>query len=167
MTPLFNKCIQVVLQNEGGYQCDPDDLGNWTGPNRTGELRGTKYGIAARFFPKEDIKNLSKDRAMHLYYWHYWRPMNLEGLHNELSALHIFDMGVNAGKGRAIRMAQRLVGVKIDGVFGLQSTAAVNNFAEFVEEYKAERRAYYVTIAKGKNAKFLNGWLNRVEKTKL
>jgi lysozyme family protein len=45
---LFEKCITVVLLHEGGYVNNPSDYG--------GE---TKYGIAKRFFPQEDIKNLT------------------------------------------------------------------------------------------------------------
>ena len=34
--------------HEGGLSLDPNDRGNWTGGKKgSGELRGTKYGIAA------------------------------------------------------------------------------------------------------------------------
>ena len=46
----FNNIIEVVLQHEGGYVNDPNDLG--------GE---TKYGITKRFYPDVDIKNLTKE----------------------------------------------------------------------------------------------------------
>lgn len=163
MTPLFDRCIRVVLRNEGGFQNNPADSGNWTGPNRTGELVGTKYGIAARFWPEEDIPNLSEERAKYLYYHYYWKPMGVEWLPDE-AALHIFDHGVNAGKGVAIRMAQRMVGVDADGRIGPVTRRAISAYQTFVEDYKQERRAYYTAVARGKNAAFLQGWLNRVEK---
>ena len=50
MNLFAKKVISVVLLNEGGFQKHPKDPGNWTGPNCTGELIGTKYGIAARYF---------------------------------------------------------------------------------------------------------------------
>jgi len=57
---LFDKCMVVIFAHEGGYVNDPDDLG--------GEIN---YGICKRYFPDEDIKNLTKERAKELYYEHY------------------------------------------------------------------------------------------------
>ena len=164
---LFNKCIEVVLVHEGGYQCNPNDLGNWTESNRTGQLKGTKYGICARYFPLLDIKNLTVAKARDIYHLHYWLPMNLDGILNELSALHIFDFGVNAGKRRAIRTAQNIVGVKADGICGRITTRAINEYNNFVEDYKNVRIQYYKSIAERdpQNKTFLKGWLNRVDNT--
>ena len=154
---LFNKCIEIVLKHEGGYVNDPDDWG--------GE---TNYGIAKRYFPNEDIKNLTIERAKELYYQYYWLPMNLEGIQNESAVLEIFDFGVNAGRGRAIKKAQELAGVLADGICGPVTTNAINSYkGDFVEDYKEKRRKYYRHIAgKRNNVKFLRGWLNRVEKCK-
>ena len=52
MKTTFDKIIEVVLEHEGGYVNDPDDAG--------GE---TKYGIAKRWYPSVDIKNLTKEQA--------------------------------------------------------------------------------------------------------
>jgi lysozyme family protein len=167
MTSLFNKCIDVVLQHEGGFQANENDLGNWVGGYKTGKLVGTKYGIAARFFPEEDIANLTIERAKYLYYVHYWTPMNLDGICREASALEVFDFGVNAGKRRAVRTAQKLCGVSQDGVVGPKTKYAINNYdGDFVKDYKHARRVYYEYIAtKRDNHVFLQGWLNRVDKT--
>jgi lysozyme family protein len=36
---------------EGGYSCDPNDVGNWTGAHLgEGILVGTKYGIACHTY---------------------------------------------------------------------------------------------------------------------
>ena len=168
MTELFLKCIDVILVNEGGYQNNPNDLGNWTGPNRTGELKGTKYGIACRFFPYLDIKNLTVAQAREIYWQKYYLPMALEGIKNHLSVLQIFDFGVNAGKVRAIRTAQSLVNVKPDGLCGVVTRQAVNAFEfNFPAMYMSERVKYYNMIAERdpKNKVFLKGWLSRVWET--
>lgn len=167
-TDLFKRCIEVVLVNEGGFQNNPNDLGNWTGPNRTGELKGTKYGIAARFFPYLDIKNLTMAQARQIYYTKYWLPMELDGIINELAVLQMFDFGVNAGKGRAIRTAQNIVGVIADGYCGRITKEAINKYEYgFVNAYVNVRILYYRTIAERdpKNKIFLNGWINRVVNT--
>lgn len=52
---------------EGGYVNDPRDPG--------GE---TKYGIAKRSHPKEDIKNLTIEQAITIYNKEYWVAYNIE-----------------------------------------------------------------------------------------
>ena len=52
MKKTFEEIIEIVLEHEGGYVNDPDDAG--------GE---TKYGIAKRWYPDVDIKNLTKEQA--------------------------------------------------------------------------------------------------------
>ena len=47
MLTTFDEIIEITLHHEGGYVHDPNDLG--------GE---TNFGIAKRFYPDEDIKNL-------------------------------------------------------------------------------------------------------------
>jgi lysozyme family protein len=158
MTELFNKCIQVILEHEGGYVDDPDDLG--------GE---TKYGIAKRFFPNEDIKNLTVERAKEIYWEKYWQPMKLDSIDDEASALELFDMGVNAGIRNATKMAQNIVNAIPDGDLGPKTIIAINSYGNnFVTEYKESRRMYYVdiTINRPANIKFLKGWLKRVYNTK-
>lgn len=156
---LFNKCIEVVLKNEGGYVNHPNDPG--------GE---TNFGIAKRFFPDEDIKNLTIERAKELYYSRFWLPMNLEGIIYEEIVLQIFDFGINAGRGRAIKKAQKLCGIEVDGICGPNTTKAINNYVgDFLEAYKAKRKEYYIRLAerKPKLKVFLKGWLNRVNHTHL
>ena len=157
----------VVFKHEGGFQCMKKDSGNWVGGYKTGKLVGTKYGIAAKFFPNEDIKNLTKGRAVELYYSAFWEPMNLEGICNESAVLEIFDFGINAGKRRSIRTAQKLAGVKADGAIGPISIKAINNYdGDFVKDFKHARRVYYEYIStKRDNHVFLRNWLSRVDST--
>ena len=167
---LFHECVEVILDNEGGFQNNPNDPGNWVGGFRTGILVGTKYGIAAKFFPDVDIKNLTRHDAADLYYEYYWKRMNLEGINNPEIVLQIFDMGVNAGKANAIRKAQRLAEVKPDGIMGDVTKKAINNYCgDFLFAYKHARKVYYEWLAENKPwaKKFLKGWLNRVEETRL
>ena len=158
MDKLFEKCIPIILKNEGGYVNHPHDPG--------GE---TKYGIAKRFFPDEDIKNLTIERAKEIYYKHYWLPMALRGIDNEESVLQIFDFGVNAGTRRAIRKAQQILEIKQDGVCGPITRKAINDYGDdFVIHYKIARSNYYEHLAfsRPRLRVFLRGWLNRIEHTK-
>ena len=169
---LFNKFIAVILKNEGGYVNHPADPG--------GE---TRYGIAKRFFPNEDIKNLTISRARELYYSHFWKPMKLEGINDEELALHIFDFGVNAGRGRSVKLIQGIVGAKpIDGICGPITKGRINSFTPIdkccnekaisysaLDLFKEGRVHYYKNLANRKPELkvFLKGWLNRVDHTRL
>ena len=176
---LFDRVISVVLRSEGGYQCDPDDIGNWT---REGCLKGTRYGIAARYFPLLDIKNLSEQDAKEIYYKHFWKPMNLEGINDENLVLHVFDHGVNAGKRTSIRMLQRIIEVKVDGICGPKTTTVANTLVlrqkvihgygllrSLTDYFIYERKRYYadLTMRRPVTKKYLHGWYNRVNRCKL
>ena len=160
----YIRCVYPVLLNEGGYQCDPNDNGNWS----KGKLIGTKYGISARSFPDEDIKNLTVFRAMELYHSFFWEKMKLD-LVNVHAAVHILDFGINAGRGTAIRKAQRLVGVEDDGKMGPITANAINLDDNFVKNYKHARIVYYTYLADKypRYKKYLKEWTKRVKKTKL
>lgn len=168
MSELFNKCIEIILKNEGGFQNNPNDSGNWVGGFKIGKLVGTKYGIAAKFFPDEDIKNLTIKRAKEIYYQKYWLKMNLEGIKSHEAVLQIFDFGVNSGTRRSIKKAQQITLVKTDGYVGKQTIEAINNYeGDFVKDFKHTRRVYYENLAdrKKNNKGFLGGWLKRVDHT--
>jgi lysozyme family protein len=184
---LFDKIIDVILQNEGGFQKDPDDYGNWTGPNCTGELVGTKYGIAARYFRGivqamfgVDIPDITIDQAKIVYHKYFWVPMNLEGIRDQELVLHIFDHGVNSNKRLAIRMVQKIMEIKADGIVGPITLNAINNFKPrskviegygllytLAEYYKYARYCHYVDQIRKypRKRRFYKGWINRIERT--
>lgn len=57
MNCVFNKAFNNLIKLEGEYVNDADDTG--------GE---TKFGISKKWYPHLDIKNLSRDDAMKIYY---------------------------------------------------------------------------------------------------
>lgn len=156
---MFDRCIEIILKNEGGYVNDPADPG--------GE---TNFGISKRSFPDLDIKSLTKEYAKAIYKHVYWKPLNMSGIENINSALQIFDYAVNAGLSRSIRTAQRLAGVRVDGVIGPVTVDAINKMDDvFLKRFIHARKEYYRYLAdrKPEMKKFLQGWLNRVEHTKI
>ena len=157
MTELFKRCIEIVLKSEGGYINHPTDPG--------GE---TKFGIAKRFFPDEDIKNLTIERAKELYYQKYWLKMSLEGIECHEAILQIFDFGINAGTRNSIKKAQQIIMVKEDGCCGSQTRVAINNYeGDFVKDFKHVRKVYYEFLA-DRNPElkvFVRGWLKRIQHT--
>ena len=94
MDTLFSDTIEETLAHEGGYVFDKDDLG--------GE---TKWGISKRQYPKLDIKNLSREEAIQIYYKDYWRKARCRELPNSISPMY-FDMCVNFGRSGATKVLQ-------------------------------------------------------------
>ena len=157
----FDAFMDVVLKHEGGYVNDPDDLG--------GE---TNYGITKRRYPEMDIKNLSIEQAKEIYRLDFFNSMNLHYISDDLLALHLFDMGINAGRGTAIKLLQELLkGVDPDGIMGpftAQRISYADPIVDLTTAYMAKRIEYYYKVSlRRNNKKFLRGWINRVYSTKL
>jgi lysozyme family protein len=148
----FIDCVDLVIKDEGGYVNDPDDAG--------GE---TKYGISKRAYPRENIKELSIDRARSIYRNDYWEKAHCQEIPEEIRYIH-FDTGINMGLRMALKLLQRAGGIKDDGLWGKDTLAASQNVT--LERYADERILQYNDIVKQnpKNAKFLNGWTKRVNR---
>ena len=73
MLTKFDDIIEITLHHEGGYVHDPTDLG--------GE---TNFGIAKRFYPDVDIKNLTKEGAKEIYKKDYWDKNKVDDLPDDL-----------------------------------------------------------------------------------
>jgi lysozyme family protein len=148
----FDNFIKVILRNEGGLANDPSDSGGLT-----------KYGISKAAYPNVDIRNLTLDDAEAIYKRDYYDPCKIDQITDSKLALHVFDFAVNAGVGRAIKHLQQVAGVTpADGLIGRITLARVNS-GDYLNAFVADRKAYYRKIAVGKNAKFLPGWLHRVD----
>ena len=147
----FDEIIEVVLHHEGGYVNDKDDPG--------GE---TNFGIAKRSHPDVDIKNLTKDGAKEIYKEHYWARNKVESLSEELRHIY-FDMCVNQGKGRAVKILQRSAnakgaGLKVDGRLGPKTIGALKGVE--LQRVRAYRIKYYADLV-SRNPdleKFYYGW---------
>ena len=142
MTDSFLKIIPIILKNEGGFQDNPRDKGNWA----NGVLKGTNFGISARMYPDLDIKNLTIDQAKEIYFTDYWQKCNLDGIEDLNVAVQILDFAVTSGPYRAIRIAQKCSAAHEDGVMGPASIKAINQALCFIERYKNERLKFYSNL---------------------
>ena len=152
---MFDQAIEVILKNEGGYVDHPNDPG--------GE---TNFGISKRSYPDVDIKNMTKQQAKEIYKSDFWNPLKLHLINNANICLDIFDMAVNSGRGRAVKIAQKLAGTKEDGGMGAITAKAINEYkGDFVKDYKHSRRVFYEHLAdtNSKYKVFLKGWSNRID----
>tara|TARA_R100001463_G_scaffold5264_1_gene18376 strand:+ start:2526 stop:2996 length:471 start_codon:yes stop_codon:yes gene_type:complete len=151
---VFKEIVDNVIEREGGYVNHPKDPG--------GE---TNFGIAKRSHPKEDIKNLTKERAEEIYYDDYWVPSKAPFLPHNIQET-FFDMVVNMGQRRAVKILQeacnsKKCGLKVDGRIGKLTIAAAKKIDP--SRLKVFRILYYANLIKRKPSleAFIVGWIRR------
>ncbi|WP_431268574.1 glycoside hydrolase family 108 protein [Dankookia sp. P2] len=110
----FDLCVQVVLAKEGGFTDDPADPG---GATQMGITARTLAAWRGRPVTAEDVRNLSPEEAKEIYRAQYWNLMRCEDLPRGVD-LAVFDFGVNAGPGTAVKALQRAIGTVPDGAVG-------------------------------------------------
>ena len=152
----FNDIIEVVLHHEGGHVNDPKDPG--------GE---TNFGIAKRSHPDEDIKTLTKEDAKRIYYQDYWMKNRVPQLPDELKHIY-FDMCVNQGRGRAVKILQQAANakgaeLKVDGGLGPKTIGAISDSNVELDRVRAYRIKYYADLVtrRPELEKFYFGWFKR------
>lgn len=158
----FDKAFDLLIGHEGGYTTLRSDPGNWTGGKvGVGVLKGTKYGIAANSYPNEDIKNLTLARAKQIYKRDYWDKVWGDRLPASL-AFHVFDMAVNSGISRGVKLLQKTVGSAQDGIMGpaTHRAAQAMDVNAAIMLYSANRLKFYTSLSTF--GTFGKGWTNRV-----
>jgi len=160
--------------NEGGFQNDPGDSGNYAG----GKLVGTKYGIAAASYPHEDIPNLTLERAGQIYQRDFWGASRCDEWPNQIVANLYFDFAVNMGQGTAARIIQRAINyaglhkglkpIPIDGNIGPGTIARMKQVDQtllFVHLVGLGHGRYVQIVdANPKKAQYLDDWAIRIKK---
>lgn len=124
----FGKAMRFVLSVEGGISRDERDAGGTT-----------LWGIAQVFNRQVNVETMTLEQAKRIYREKYWEPVGGDALPWPL-ALTVFDFGVNAGIGTAVKLL-----------------STTNSFAD----YNEGRRVYYRNLRQFDV--FGQGWLNRVD----
>jgi lysozyme family protein len=160
----FQLAFQETIGYEGGYSNNPSDYG--------GE---TKYGIAKRWYPNVDIKNLTLDEAQAIYFKDYWNPLLLGQIVSNAVATEIFEQAINMGKKQAATHAQRSVGllgppILVDGWFGNQTVAGINGLGarrtpQLMKCLNGYQFMKYLEIVENDASQrgFFVGWLKRID----
>lgn len=100
----------------------------------------------------------------------YWDTMRGDEYTSEECAVFIVGMAWGSGKRQAVKSLQQAiincgVSVEKDGLLGNKTISAANSIEprKLFDALTSERERFFRAISKGKNAKFLKGWLNRLE----
>jgi lysozyme family protein len=167
----FNTFLPLVLKFEGGFVNDPDDPGGATNKGVTLEtFSGCAQSLLGVEPTLENLKSLTDDQAGLIYRSLYWDKIHGDEFVNQNLANIVCDFYVNA-KANAAKLLQSVANemganLKVDGGIGSSTMAAIAALDqdELYRRYRAGRIAYYRNLAASRPslAKFLNGWLNRV-----
>jgi lysozyme family protein len=157
--------------NEGGYQADPHDSGNYA----CGVLKGTKFGIAAASYPHEDIKNLTLERAGAIYARDFWGASRCGEWKSQIIANEYFDYAVNLGQGTAARIIQRAINyagwplapIPVDGKIGPATVARLNAVDQdllYVNLIGLTHNRYVQVVdANPAKARYMKTWTRRIK----
>lgn len=163
----FADALHHILKREGGYSDDPMDAGG-----------ATNFGVTQKVYDawRDDhhlvprtVRQLTPDEVYSIYDSRYWDAIRGDELNLEDAncALQVFDMAVNAGVKRAITLFQRALHQTEDGVLGFNTMGAYRaaDKSSLRDAYAAERARFYRSLVaqKPSQAKFLPGWLKRVD----
>ena len=170
----FSRALEFVLKWEGGFVDDPDDPGGRTNKGTTQKLYD-KWR-ASKGLPSEDVLHIIDEEVHQIYLQYYWNNVVQNWYPDDLSIV-LFDSAANMGPRRAISMLQHSINevrtgpnIAVDGAASEQLYLAlrevISSGAEdaLLEAYISTRRGVYYGIVDRhpRRAKFLNGWLNRL-----
>lgn len=160
----FETSLAFVLKWEGSrFTNDPDDHG---GATRFGIIQREydsfrrRRGLAAR-----SVQFISMDEVRDIYRREYWDAVQGDVLPAPLDVV-TFDTGVLMGVGRSIRFLQQSLRVGVDGDIGPETRAALARAdAQAIATAMGnlrEARLRSIVDRDPTQAKFLRGWLNRL-----
>lgn len=161
-----SKLIPFILQWEGGFVNDPDDLGGATNKGITiGAFTEYKKRKGQKAPTVDDLKNISDVEWHDVFKSLYWDRWKADEIKNQSVANILVDW-VWASGSHGIKRPQRLLGVKADGIVGKQTIAALNamDAATLFKMIKDDRAKFIDEICKArpKNEKYRKGWMNRI-----
>lgn len=159
--------VPKILKWEGGYVNHPFDKG---GPTNKGITIETYESYCRKKgYPRptiERLKNISHDEWMEILRTLYWDKWRADEINNQSIANLVVDW-VWASGIYGIKYPQEVLGVAVDGVVGIKTLFAINNYENQKELFKKlwnRRKKHFEDIAKRNPSQkvFLKGWMNRL-----
>lgn len=164
--------ISAILKREGGFVDNPADKG---GPTNHGITMPTLAEWRGKNVTEADIRTLTEREARDIYKARYVVGPRFHLLADHSVRAVVVDCGVHHGPANAIRMLQRALGVKADGVLGIVTLTAANTTPghRLALRVLADRVKFFGRLISKDltdddqdgipdNTEFAAGWLNRV-----
>ena len=160
----FEKCLEMLLVHEGGFVNHPEDPGGMTNLGVTKKVWEEWVGHDVA---EKEMRNLTPLMVAPLYKRKYWDACRADDLISGLDYC-VFDVAVNSGVGRAVKLLQQTVGATPDGGYG-SITAALVKEAEkdpikLIEQFSAKRQEFLESLKAFPT--FGKGWTRRVAEVK-
>jgi lysozyme family protein len=160
----FEKCLEMLLVHEGGFVNHPDDPGGMTNLGVTKKVWEEWVGHDVS---EKEMRNLTPTMVASLYKRKYWDACRADELVSGLDYC-VFDVAVNSGVGRAIKLLQQIVGATPDGGYGSITAALVKEAEKDPEKIISlfsSRRLEFLESLKAFPT-FGKGWSRRVAEVK-
>jgi lysozyme family protein len=156
----FDECLELMLKHEGGFVNDPRDSGGMTNLGVTKVVWEEWMG---RPTSEKEMRALTPLMVKPLYKRKYWDAIRADELVAGVDYC-VFDVAVNSGTGRAIKLLQQTVGATPDGGFGSITMALVKKTSSepntLIELYCAKRLEFLQSLRSFET--FGKGWSRRV-----
>jgi lysozyme family protein len=154
----WDLCKAFTLKVEGGYVDNPNDKG---GATKYGITQSTLTGYRGKAVTKDDVKSLTSTEAEQIYKDLYYTPCKCDQLPTTL-AIVTFDCAINSGCKQAIKLLQRALEVKDDGIIGNGTLAVASTCDPIGVAHNAI--VLRLEFMQGLDSwKFFgNGWTNRL-----
>jgi lysozyme family protein len=158
----FEQCLAKLLVHEGGYVNHKDDPG---GETNLGVTRATWELWVGHPVSEKEMRNLTPLMVSPLYKRKYWDACRADELVSGLDYC-VFDVAVNSGVGRAVKLLQQSVGATPDGSFGSITFGLVKQVdpTTLIERYCARRMEFLESLKSF--PVFGRGWSRRVAEVK-
>lgn len=166
----FQKCLDKVLEYEGGWTNDKDDPGGATNRGII-QVEYDKYR-RENGLSKQSVLYITLAEVRAIYTQNYWAPARCQYLATPLDFC-MFDTAVNFGLGRANQFLAKALGV-YDESRPMAWTKEMSNVVhsadakEVCKKICDQRDAYRLMRVNQnpKQKKFLKGWRNRDNSTR-
>lgn len=181
----YDRIMDRILEREGGYVNHKDDTGGETNFGITKAVAIENKGLWSKYGWDGNMKSMPKAFAKEVYRLRYWNKVNGDALHriHPLLADHLFDFGINAGTGTAVKHLQRALNalnrkqvdyadVGVDGALGQGTLRSLEAYVRKRGKMGLENLIvalvmmqwnHYLIITENReaNESFTNGWLER------
>lgn len=170
---MFQACIKVIIEHEGGLSMDKRDPGGVT-----------QWGISLRYLrsigydingdgviDKEDIIGLPLKGAIGIYRKYWWNRYRYAAFNELIVVEKVFDLAVNMGGMATHKLLQIAINrlreqpITVDGLLGGQTFGAANSMEGYQlrQELRecAEDRYIEILTANPAMEWARKGWMNR------
>ena len=167
VTEDFRIALAETLSHEGGFVNHPRDPGGMTNLGVTRKTWAAWTGRRVQDVTEAEMRALSIEQVMIVYHRNYWLAVRGDELPPGVN-LMVFDIGVNSGPQRAVKMLQKAINqlgrvkVTVDGRMGPKtlSAAAKADSLDLIKEIAGTRLWFYFDLSTFRT--FGKGWMRRL-----